>query len=692
MANAEKKIRFTIEGEDSSLQKTLHDSSASLDRFTGGLGTARAAVSIFQTAIAGVSMGFIARELLEAGMAADRFRNSFAAAAGSMAIGQSEFAFAREEANRLGLDLGSTANAFLKLSAAARGTALEGEPAREIFSAVSEAATALGLSSDEAGGALLSISQMMSKGTVQSEELRGQLGERLPGAFQIAARAMGVSTAELGKMLEKGQVLTDDFIPKFGAQLKKEFPASEAATKGLGAEVNRLKNSFDEMKKAVMDSGGNSLFSYLAREVTELNKQLTDNIRLMGDMGTTWDMMKDKAGLWGGAALSSLGHVSTGNFGAIPGVFDSAISGGKELTRQQLERLKAPKDPFLFTPEETAVLRQQFIDREQKKEPSGGGGNPPKVQEFEGLTIEKMAGFMDRYNASQQEIGYSELMAEGLGATALAGSSLQWKPSLPSYSLFGPSSSGFEQSASDGYKTEIAERASLLEQALMTEEETIASRYADRLSLVQEAENAGVLSKLAAVEMKKRIEEDYIGSSMALIGGFNSWVRQGELERAAFEKASWEQKAQTTFSSLVAMTNAVANSNKTMFAINKAFRIGEAVMEGYAGAIKTWNAWPYPWNIPMTAAHVAMSGMYISQLASSNYGGQQGSPGGNYGGGTPTSPIVTQPASSQPAQPTQIQVHFHGDMYGDKMDRWIEDKFAPAFRDAVGRNVVFDIR
>jgi tape measure domain-containing protein len=35
---------------------------------------------------------------------------------------------------------------------------------------------------------LLALNQMMSKGTIQAEELRGQLGEALPGAFGIMAK------------------------------------------------------------------------------------------------------------------------------------------------------------------------------------------------------------------------------------------------------------------------------------------------------------------------------------------------------------------------------------------------------------------------------------------------------------------------------------------------------------------------
>ena len=72
---------------------------------------------------------------------------------------------------------------------------MEGENTRKIFVSLSEAGTALGLSNEDLNGSLYAISQMMSKGKVQAEELRGQLGERLPGAFNMAAEALGVTTA-----------------------------------------------------------------------------------------------------------------------------------------------------------------------------------------------------------------------------------------------------------------------------------------------------------------------------------------------------------------------------------------------------------------------------------------------------------------------------------------------------------------
>jgi tape measure domain-containing protein len=183
------------------------------------------------------------RALAQAAIAAERLDRAFGVLTGSQQAATAEQRFVREEAQRLGIGLSDAQSAYLKLTAAARGTALEGEGARKIFSAVAGAASTLGLSAAETSNALLAISQMMSKGTVQAEELRGQLGERIPGAFQIAARAMGVATAELSAMLDQGELLADDFLPRFAAQLAREIPASADT---LGAVFNRLGNAIHE--------------------------------------------------------------------------------------------------------------------------------------------------------------------------------------------------------------------------------------------------------------------------------------------------------------------------------------------------------------------------------------------------------------------------------------------------------------
>jgi tape measure domain-containing protein len=115
--------------------------------------------------------------------------NTFKAATGSANLGAQEMQFLRDESKRLGLDLMVAADGYKTLTAAARGTVLEGQQARNIFLAVAEASTVLGLSSQKTEMSLYAVQQMISKGVVSMEELRRQLGPET-WRFQSRARSM----------------------------------------------------------------------------------------------------------------------------------------------------------------------------------------------------------------------------------------------------------------------------------------------------------------------------------------------------------------------------------------------------------------------------------------------------------------------------------------------------------------------
>ena len=199
---------------------------------------------------AGVT-GFImmGNAVKEAAKQADALKTSF----GSVFQGDAanQMSFVRKEANRLGLDFVMAADAYKGIAAAAKGTAISNLDVQQTFLGVSEAATALQLTSEQSQGALLAISQIISKGKVSMEELRGQLGERIPGAMQIAARSMGVTTAELEKLVARG-IPAEKFIPRFAAQMRKEFgPAAVDASKKFAASEQRFKNLMFTMKANV---------------------------------------------------------------------------------------------------------------------------------------------------------------------------------------------------------------------------------------------------------------------------------------------------------------------------------------------------------------------------------------------------------------------------------------------------------
>lgn len=190
---------------------------------------------------------------LDAALNLDRLNKAFSTIEGSSARGAARLDYLREVSDRLGQNFYQTAEAAKGFFAAGAGTAVEGD-LQKIFESVTEASTALGLSSDEYNRTLLALQQMISKGKVSVEELRQQLGEALPGAFQLFAQAAGVSTAELDKMLERGEVGID-VLGKFADVLhnKYEKGANEAA-QGLQAELNRLTMSWEDFKVSFMDT------------------------------------------------------------------------------------------------------------------------------------------------------------------------------------------------------------------------------------------------------------------------------------------------------------------------------------------------------------------------------------------------------------------------------------------------------
>lgn len=234
------------------------------------------------------------RESVSTGIQFDSLKTQFAFAnGGDVRRAAEEMDFARRLSGQLGLELVGTSKAYAKLQAAAKGSALEGKATQDIFRAVASAGAVMGLSADEQAGALLAISQMMSKGVVASEELKGQLGERLPGAFQTAARAMGVTTAELQKMLEAGQVIAADFLPKFAAALQESvngsLPAAEASAR---AQLQRLENAFTEFKLRIANSG-------LLDKVAEQLERLLEHIGNMADSGELAQMAEAFASTFG---------------------------------------------------------------------------------------------------------------------------------------------------------------------------------------------------------------------------------------------------------------------------------------------------------------------------------------------------------------------------------------------------------
>jgi tape measure domain-containing protein len=166
------------------------------------------------------------------------------------------FQFASDVSKRYGQDINKIVDTYKNFIASTNESNVSLARRKELYEQIIKAGSTLALSNDDIEGTLRAVGQIFSKGTVQSEELRQQLGERLPGAFNIMAKAIGVSEVELNKMLKDGVVLAEDVMPLFGKELERQFGTGSAnKLKTLGGAWNLLKTNIvltiDEAGKGI---------------------------------------------------------------------------------------------------------------------------------------------------------------------------------------------------------------------------------------------------------------------------------------------------------------------------------------------------------------------------------------------------------------------------------------------------------
>jgi len=220
--------------------------------------------------------------ILDATLEVSKFETQLNTASGSQEKFGQNMAFLEDLANTYKKNVVDLGASFSQLTIATKGTNLEGAETEKLFKAVTVASSALKMSTDDTTGTFRAFIQMVSKGNVQAEELRGQLGERLYGAFNLAAKAMGVTTSELNKMLVDGRVLASDLLPKLSTLMLETFSKDAAeGAKTLGSNIDystgQLTLFVAELAKSTgLESGVNSLvssFGDMLSTLRQLNKE-----------------------------------------------------------------------------------------------------------------------------------------------------------------------------------------------------------------------------------------------------------------------------------------------------------------------------------------------------------------------------------------------------------------------------------
>lgn len=202
----------------------------------------------------------------------DAFESQMLVVHEDIALAEEEWEYLAEFAKEVGLDLKTLATQFPKFMVSATQGGFGIEQARYVFEQFAKAAKTYRFSADQTERMFTALGQIVSKGQVYSEELKGQLGEVLPGVFGQTAEALGVTTKELSKLLEEGAIDAQALLnlaAKLGEQSAKVVENRRAEDVNINESINNLSTAYTLFLDKISEAGALEALDDAIRSITE---------------------------------------------------------------------------------------------------------------------------------------------------------------------------------------------------------------------------------------------------------------------------------------------------------------------------------------------------------------------------------------------------------------------------------------
>jgi tape measure domain-containing protein len=236
------------------------------------------AVDSLGGALAGITSQAAAVQQLQRGLAlASIDAKDFAEAQSAVA----------DVSSRLFIPLEQVTKSFAQLRVNTKQYGLSVEETKQILEGTILAVSAFGGSADDVDGAMRAVVQILSKGSVQAEELRGQLGERFPGAVIKFAQANKLSFNELQDRLKEGTIGIKEFVTfaKDNYEDYAEFSKTIATAPEFAGR--RLAKALEETQMVigqVFGASGATIQDFTSQALQDITKFVVDNKELLAKL------------------------------------------------------------------------------------------------------------------------------------------------------------------------------------------------------------------------------------------------------------------------------------------------------------------------------------------------------------------------------------------------------------------------
>lgn len=215
--------------------------------------------------------------------------------------------FLKDQAYRLGLDLKIASQGYVQMSVNSDGI-LNKAQNDELFKGFSEYATALQVDPVKFQRGITAIGQMMGKGQIMAEELKGQLAEGIPGSLQVFVKASQeafndttIDVEKLMDMMQKGELKAAKVLPfvaKYFAEAARNGGALDKALQSNRVAMQQMQQTWVNFQNSIFQGGFGEQMTRVFRDLATIldsNGELATNLgKFFGSViEGFWDMVTE---------------------------------------------------------------------------------------------------------------------------------------------------------------------------------------------------------------------------------------------------------------------------------------------------------------------------------------------------------------------------------------------------------------
>lgn len=176
-------------------------------------------------------------------------------------------------------------------------------------------------------------------------------------------------------------------------------------------------------------------------------------------------------------------------------------------------------------------------------------------------------------------------------------------------------------------RDQLYKQATGLQESLLDEIELIRYNEQQKLDMIKQFEEEGLVLDMTYAEMRKRVAQETADAILAErlrssdVSELDKAVLEGSKQRAEFEKKTERDKTAFVLGELDGQLAGLSKYSKKAFALQKAVQIAQAIMNTHTAATKALAAYPPPLGAVFAALAVANGMAQVAQIKAQSFEG-----------------------------------------------------------------------